>query len=658
MRKGIFIVIIFSLKISGVAQIPESIKSGCLSYIRLPELGGSNNPNVRFFYKMTIGCNTTPIFNDLFISDPYSTYTPTSSTEISWQFDSSKNVTGVIDPCLVFQQAPCHTTFYYHADAILPLNNNGYIAATLNCCRPIDAANLAYQFNVSSETLNPICECVGTVYNGIASYIKIPPLSVINSSPQITSNDTILSICKGRHFSYQIHASEPDGDSISYHFSAPKSFTVFTYNKHYYARETLPFPAIDFKPGFSASQPAGSSVSMNQLNGVIEGFINDTGTYVITVSALEYRNGLLLDSTMQDLFVEVFDCSLLPKPKASIPSVINNCNSFTLQFPNNSTPLYPVNWNNTTFQWNFGDGDTSHEVYPVHSYADTGTYKTSLIIFPGLWCADTSYTKTIVYPYLTPDFTYSDSCSNQLVLFTNTSVSTGGIINYTNWVIKKDTTLLDSTIQYNTSYSFTKAPQTYTVFLTVGTDKGCMATDTGYINIWQSPYQLASHDTILSRGASLQLQANDGNYNNGGDFYWSPSDGLSNTSIANPVLTSTTDNTYFLSIKNAHGCSLTDSIKVKYYIGPDIYVPNAFTPNGDGKNDIFRPITVGISLFKYFRVFNRYGQLMFETTKPFEGWNGYQNGKIASSGTYVWEVAGIDYNKKLIIKSGTSVLIK
>jgi gliding motility-associated-like protein len=280
-----------------------------------------------------------------------------------------------------------------------------------------------------------------------------------------------------------------------------------------------------------------------------------------------------------------------------------------------------------------------------------------LTIFPGLYCADTAFTKVLVYPFLQSSFTYQDSCEGQPVEFTSTSRSTGGVINYTRWSIL-DKTELDSSDAPTLSYRFTKAPQTYRVLLTVGTDRGCLSTDSQYVNIWPAPFPLASHDSILSAGATLQLQANDGNSNFNGQFLWYPAEGLNDPTSPDPVVNGVKETTYYVSIKNAYGCSPIDSIHIIYYTGPDIYVPNAFTPNGDGRNDIFRPVPVGITAFKYFRVFSRYGEILFESTQPNEGWNGTINGKPAAAGVYVWETAGVDYNKKLIIRKGTVMLIR
>ena len=182
--------------------------------------------------------------------------------------------------------------------------------------------------------------------------------------------------------------------------------------------------------------------------------------------------------------------------------------------------------------------------------------------------------------------------------------------------------------------------------------------DSTYINIYQSPYPLSSHDTILSRGASMQMSVNDGSQNFNGQYQWTPAEGLSDPNIAEPLLVSTTDTTYRVHIENNFGCILEDSIRVKYYTGPEIYVPNAFSPNGDGKNDIFRPIEVGIATLNYFRVFNRYGQNVFYTRTPHLGWDGYTGGKRAPEGAYIWEVAGIDLNGKPVFKKGTVILVR
>ncbi len=185
-----------------------------------------------------------------------------------------------------------------------------------------------------------------------------------------------------------------------------------------------------------------------------------------------------------------------------------------------------------------------------------------------------------------------------------------------------------------------------------------MAIDSQYINISQGPYPLLSHDTILARGATLQLEVNDGNKNYDGQYTWWPVFGLNDPNIPDPVLNSTIDNTYHVLIVNRYGCSIQDSIQVKYYTGPDIYVPNAFTPNDDGINDLLKPIPVGISKLNYFRVFNRNGQLVFQTSQAGQGWDGRINGDPAVVNTYVWEVKGIDYTGKTIFRKGTVVLIR
>ena len=97
---------------------------------------------------------------------------------------------------------------------------------------------------------------------------------------------------------------------------------------------------------------------------------------------------------------------------------------------------------------------------------------------------------------------------------------------------------------------------------------------------------------------------------------------------------------------------------VKVYEGPTYHFPNAFSPNGDGLNEVFRPIPSGIQSTEYFRVFDRYGTLMFQTQEWMKGWNGNYQGKPAMAGTYAWIIKGTDVNGAPVEMKGTVILIR
>ena len=108
-------------------------------------------------------------------------------------------------------------------------------------------------------------------------------------------------------------------------------------------------------------------------------------------------------------------------------------------------------------------------------------------------------------------------------------------------------------------------------------------------------------------------------------------------------------------------CSATDTMKVLVYRTlPQIFVPTVFTPNSpDGTFRTEKPIPVGVLRLDYFRVFDRYGKMLFSTSKVGEGWDGYYKGEAQPSGTYIYEAKGIDYRGiKTLYSKGTFVLIR
>ena len=139
---------------------------------------------------------------------------------------------------------------------------------------------------------------------------------------------------------------------------------------------------------------------------------------------------------------------------------------------------------------------------------------------------------------------------------------------------------------------------------------------------------------------------------------WSPSASLTDTTSFSPSFSSAADQVYRVAIKTATGCVTTDTQFVKIVSHVDIYVPTGFTPNKDGKNDILRPLMRGIKDFHYFKVFNRWGQLVFQTKNEFEGWDGLISGNAQQSQTVVWVVEGIGVDNQVYKKTGTTVLLR
>jgi gliding motility-associated-like protein len=201
------------------------------------------------------------------------------------------------------------------------------------------------------------------------------------------------------------------------------------------------------------------------------------------------------------------------------------------------------------------------------------------------------------------------------------------------------------------------SPLTSTAYIVAGfEDNGCPKPgfDTVLIRVIPPIQAFAGNDTAVVVGQPLQLNAT------GEEFYeWSPTTGLNNPQISNPIALLNDDIVYAVKVSSAEGCFAIDSIRVRVFkTAPDIFVPTAFTPNGDNLNDFLVPIPVGISSYDYFKVYNRWGQLVFSTQTVGKGWDGKISGRDQGTDTFVWYVRGTDYTGKVIFKKGTATLIR
>lgn len=204
-----------------------------------------------------------------------------------------------------------------------------------------------------------------------------------------------------------------------------------------------------------------------------------------------------------------------------------------------------------------------------------------------------------------------------------------------------------------------RPPATQQYILAAFDTQGCPkpGLDTVVVTVLPEVVAYAGRDTTVVVGQPLQLNATGGvTYN------WSPATGLSSTTIANPIARYTTGSNqirYRLIARDVANCADTAYLNVRVFqTAPSVFVPTAFTPNSDGKNDVIKPILAGIKELKYFRIFNRWGQLVFETQQDGVGWDGKINGQLQGTFVYVWTVSAVDYLNQPYFSKGLLTLIR
>lgn len=208
------------------------------------------------------------------------------------------------------------------------------------------------------------------------------------------------------------------------------------------------------------------------------------------------------------------------------------------------------------------------------------------------------------------------------------------------------------------------AARTITYTLSILADiNGCPSLVTDDVTVDVTPpikvYTYPS-DTIAYPGDKIQFKAVSV-VPSANIFTWSPVLNINNPGISNPIVTGVNIGDsiiYKVTARSQAGCVGEAYVRFRVYKGPDLYVPNAFTPNGDGRNDRFYPFPVGIKEIKYFRVYNRWGQLMFSSNTLYKGWDGKFNGTDQPGGIFVWMGQAIDKNNKPVTKQGTVTLIR
>lgn len=319
----------------------------------------------------------------------------------------------------------------------------------------------------------------------------------------------------------------------------------------------------------------------------------------------------------------------------------------TICFGSKITLLPQTNAQTDTFKWTPAAGlDYDTAKNPVASPNDTTKYY--LLAKWGICQRNDSITVNILHKPVADAGKDTTICYKTNALLVGNATNLSGTVNYL-WAPP------DSLNTPNLPTTVARIDTTRKFVLTVTDNYGCSFSVSDSMWVYMMPPLIvdAGNDTNAIKGRPHQLLGSGGI-----NYVWSPARPLNNPFIAKPLATLFNDTYFTVTVTDAIGCTASDAVFIKVYDGPNYYIPNAFTPNGDGLNDVFRPVPVGIQETEYFRAFDRYGQLLFETKKWMDGWDGTFKGKKAPGGTYVWMIKGIDKNGRVVEMQGTVILIR
>lgn len=438
-----------------------------------------------------------------------------------------------------------------------------------------------------------------------------------------------------------------------------------------------------------------------------------TTTYIVTATNL--ANGCIDQDTVTITVNAVPTALFEPDPDQCLTG-----NSFT--FTNTSV-------SGSTYSWDFGDGDVSSQTNPVHSYLAARSYTVKLVTTAVGGCQDsTTHTVTVhanptvtanndltlcrgksiqlhaagaqLYEWTPAQGLSCDDCQNPVASpLTSASYFVKGINNFgcpgydtvaitvfqpiqinvspDAVICAKDTVNLSANgaasyiwspthgLSSTTIANPVATPSVTTRYRVIGFDGNSCFTDTAYVTITVNPLPtlqlgpdltlatgtIHTFNPVATKGPIVLWQ-------------WTPSTNLSCTDCPTPSATVKTDITYHAMVENIYGCRAVDSVNIKTFCeGSQVFIPNAFTPDGDGVNDVLMVRAKGVETIRLLRIFTRWGELVFEKANfppnsPLYGWDGKIRGVTAPAEVYVYTAEVTCDNLQTYTYKGNITILK
>ncbi|HYV92838.1 MAG TPA: PKD domain-containing protein [Chitinophagales bacterium] len=299
--------------------------------------------------------------------------------------------------------------------------------------------------------------------------------------------------------------------------------------------------------------------------------------------------------------------------------------------------------NISSYSWSFGDGANSPLQNPTHTYSGTGSYTVTLTITIPPNCTAT-YSQTIdVHPNITGGFTMQPPpyCVGDEIQFTDASI--GNPASW-NWSFGDG----GSSSAQNPTHTYSNEG-TYTIYFSA-IDQFCgTAQDSTSISVYHIPNPVLHDDTMICEGAIIYLAAND----SGNAYLWTTGETTPDINYVMPG-----DSVVYVWVSvDYHGCKGFDTVRLRNRCV--ILLPAAFSPNGDGKNDLFHPLATNVVDYDFI-VFNRWGQEVYanKSSDISQGWDGKVKGELQPVDVYIYYVTGHFISGKGFTLQGNVTLVR
>ena len=312
------------------------------------------------------------------------------------------------------------------------------------------------------------------------------------------------------------------------------------------------------------------------------------------------------------------------------------------------------------YNWNFGDGGISSAQNPSHNYTATGFNTVRLIVTTANGCSDTAIKTNYIKIVASPVIDISGNvpiCMQSKLLFKGL-------------VVQPDTSKINWYWDFgNGKTSITQNPQAqrydtagnYALRLIVTNSSGCADTVDRTVVVYPLPSINAGPDKIIGVGSSFAINPTGSPVI---DYLWSPATGLSCTNCYNTIASPKNTTAYTIKVTDANGCINTDNITIIVVCNDkNVFIPNTFSPNNDGVNDWFYPRGTGLFRIQSMRIFNRWGEMVFQKTNlfpndPLAGWNGRYNGRLLNTDVYTYIIEIVCENSDVLTYKGNITLIQ